>query len=203
MRIYEKYPEILSLNAKILDKRYKNNISQVILDNTILMPEDGFLLKDYKSLDGKEILNIKENKGKIIISIKGKINKDNVEILVDKNLRYRNLTYNTAYILFQIFLDTFYGKHKTKLTLTEDTATISITDLHTDFDPKIIEEMMTYAIKKGLAIKNEGGLTTINGLDSVVNSYINFDNTYKIWAFEVTNIRSDGRNTIISFKAGQ
>ena len=203
MRIYEKYPEILSLNAKILDKRYKDNISQVILDKTILMPEDGFLLKDYKSLDGKEILNIKENKGKVIISIKGKISKENVEILVDKNLRYRNLTYNTAYILFQIFLDAFYGKHKTKLTLTEDTATISITDLHDDFDPKIIEEMMTYAIKKGLPIKNEDGLTTIDGLDSVVNSYINFDNTYKIWSFEIRDIRSDGRNTIISFKAGQ
>nr|WP_072537221.1 hypothetical protein [Anaerococcus mediterraneensis] len=203
MRIYEKYPEILSLNAKILDKRYKDNISQIILDKTILMPEDGFLLKDYKSLDGKEILNIKENKGKVIISIKGKISKENIEILVDKNLRYRNLAYNTAYILFQIFLDAFYGKHKTKLTLTEDTATISITDLHDDFDPKVIEEMMTYAIKKGLPIKNEAGLTTIDGLDSVVNSYINFDNTYKIWSFEITNIRSDGRNTIISFKAGQ
>ena len=203
MKIYEKYPEILTFNAKIEDKRFKNNISQLIVDQTIFMPSNDFLLDDYKTAGGLEVVEVKENKGKELISVKGKYEKDTIELVVDKKPRYRNLYYNTAYILFQIFLEGFYGNIKTNLFLSEDKAYISLINYTSDIDIELFNEMINYAIDSNLPITTKAGITEVAGLGTVINSYINFDNTYKIRRFKVTAIRKEGKNTIISFAAGR
>lgn len=203
MKIYEKYPEILNLKAKIIDKKYKNNISQILLENTIFIPSNNFLIDDYKTAGGLEVLEVKENKGKDLISVKGKYEKDTIELVVDKKLRYRNLYYNTAYILFQIFLEGFYGNIKTNLFLSEDRAYITLNNYTSDLDPELFDEMINYAIDSNLPITTKAGITEVTGLGTVINSYINFDNTYKIRRFKVLAIRKEGKNTIISFAAGR
>ena len=203
MKIYEKYPEILNLKAKIIDKKYKNNISQILLENTIFIPSNDFLIDDYKTAGGLEVLEVKENKGKDLISIKGKYEKDTIELVVDKKLRYRNLYYNTAYILFQIFLEGFYGNIKTNLFLSEDRAYITLNNYTSDLYPELFDEMINYAIDSNLPITTKAGITEVAGLGTVINSYINFDNTYKIRRFKVLAIRKEGKNTIISFAAGR
>lgn len=203
MKIYEKYPEILNLKAKIIDKKYKNNISQILLENTIFIPSNDFLIDDYKTAGGLEVLEVKENKGKDLISIKGKYEKDTIELVVDKKLRYRNLYYNTAYILFQIFLEGFYGNIKTNLFLSEDRAYITLNNYTSDLDPELFDEMINYAIDSNLPITTKAGITEVAGLGTVINSYINFDNTYKIRRFKILAIRKEGKNTIISFAAGR
>ena len=203
MKIYEKYPEILYLKAKIIDKKYKNNISQILFENTIFIPSNNFLIDDYKTAGGLEVLEVKENKGKDLISVKGKYEKDTIELVVDKKLRYRNLYYNTAYILFQIFLEGFYGNIKTNLFLSEDRAYITLNNYTSDLDPELFDEMINYAIDSNLPITTKSGITEVTGLGTVINSYINFDNTYKIRRFKVLAIRKEGKNTIIFFAAGR
>lgn len=203
MKIYENYPEILNIKAKVLDKRFKNNISQVIVDKNIFMADDNELINDYKFLDGKEVIEVKENRGKLLISVDGKINNDQVVLEVDKDLRYRNLSYNTAYILFQIFLEGFYGKIKTNLFLNEDDAYISLINYRDDIDPELFDEMINYAIDSSLPITSQAGITEIAGLGTVINSNICFNNTYKIIKFKVLDVHKDGKNTIISFAAGR
>ena len=203
MKIYENYPEILNIKAKVLDKRFKNNISQVIVDKNIFMADDNELINDYKSLDDKEIIEVKENRGKLLISVDGKISEEEVVIEVDKNLRYRNLSYNTAYILFQIFLEGFYGKIKTNLFLNEDEAYISLINYRDDIDPELFDEMINYAIDSSLPINSQAGITEVTGLGTVINSNICFNNTYKIIKFKVLDVHKDGKNTIISFLAGR
>lgn len=203
MKIYENYPEILNIKAKVLDKRFKNNISQVIVDKNIFMADDNELINDYKSLDDKEIIEVKENRGKLLISVDGKISKDQVVLEVDKDLRYRNLSYNTAYILFQIFLEGFYGKIKTNLFLNEDEAYISLINYRDDIDPELFDEMINYAIDSSLPINSQAGITEVTGLGTVINSNICFNNTYKIIKFKVLDVHKDGKNTIISFLAGR
>ncbi len=203
MKIYENYPEILNIKAKVLDKRFKNNISQVIVDKNIFMADDNELINDYKSLDDKEIIEVKENRGKLLISVDGKISKEEVVLEVDKNLRYRNLSYNTAYILFQIFLEGFYGKIKTNLFLNEDEAYISLINYRDDIDPELFDEMINYAIDSSLPITSKAGITEVSGLGTVINSNISFSNTYKIIKFKVLDVHKDGKNTIISFMAGR
>lgn len=203
MKIYENYPEILNIKAKVLDKRFKNNISQVIVDKNIFMADDNELINDYKFLDDKEVIDIKENRGKLLISVDGKISKDEVVLEVDKDLRYRNLSYNTAYILFQIFLEGFYGKIKTNLFLNEDEAYISLINYRDDIDPELFDEMINYAIDSSLPITTTAGITEVAGLGTVINSNICFNNTYKIIKFKVLDIHKDGKNTIISFAAGR
>src|SRR5699024_2741680 len=180
MKIYEKYPEILTFNAKIEDKRFKNNISQLIVDQTIFMPSNDFLLDDFLTAGGLEVIEVKENKGKELISVKGKYEKDIIELVLDKKLRYRNLYYNTAYILFQIFLEGFYGNIKTNLFLSEDKAYITLINFTSDIDIELFDEMINYAIDSNLPITTKAGITEVLGLGTVINSYINFDNTYKI-----------------------
>lgn len=203
MKIYEKYPEILSFKANIEDKRFKNNISQLMVDQTIFMPSNDFLIDDYKTAGGLEVVEVKENKGKELISIKGKYDKDTIELVVDKKLRYRNLYYNTAYILFQIFLEGFYGNIKTNLFLSEDKAYITLINYTSDIDVELFDEMINYAIDSNLPITTKAGITEVAGLGTVINSYINFDNTYKIRRFKVLAVRKEGKNTIISFAAGR
>ena len=203
MKIYEKYPEILNFKAKIIDKKYKNNISQILLENTIFIPSNDLLLDDYKSAGGLEVVEVKENKGKDLISIKSKYEKDTIELVVDKKLRYRNLYYNTAYILFQIFLEGFYGNIKTNLFLSEDRAYITLNNYTSDIDIELFDEMINYAIDSNLPITTKAGITEVAGLGTIINSYINFDNTYKIRRFKVLAIRKEGKNTIISFAAGR
>ena len=203
MKIYEKYPEILSFKANIEDKRFKNNISQLMVDQTIFMPSNDFLIDDYKTAGGLEVVEVKENKGKELISIKGKYDKDTIELVVDKKLRYRNLYYNTAYILFQIFLEGFYGNIKTNLFLSEDKAYITLINYTSDIDVELFDEMINYAIDSNLPITTKAGITEVAGLGTVINSYINFDNTYKIRKFKVIAVRKEGKNTIISFAAGR
>lgn len=203
MKIYEKYPEILTFNAKIEDKRFKNNISQLIVDQTIFMPSNDFLLDDFLTAGGLEVIEVKENKGKELISVKGKYEKDIIELVLDKKLRYRNLYYNTAYILFQIFLEGFYGNIKTNLFLSEDKAYITLINFTSDIDIELFDEMINYAIDSNLPITTKAGITEVLGLGTVINSYINFDNTYKIRRFKVLAIRKEGKNTIISFACGK
>lgn len=203
MKIYEKYPEILTFNAKIEDKRFKNNISQLIVDQTIFMPSNDFLLDDFLTAGGLEVIEVKENKGKELISVKGKYEKDIIELVLDKKLRYRNLYYNTAYILFQIFLEGFYGNIKTNLFLSEDKAYITLINFTSDIDIELFDEMINYAIDSNLPITTKSGITEVLGLGTVINSYINFDNTYKIRRFKVLAIRKEGKNTIISFAFGR
>lgn len=203
MKIYEKYPEILTFNAKIEDKRFKNNISQLIVDQTIFMPSNDFLLDDFLTAGGLEVIEVKENKGKELISVKGKYEKDIIELVLDKKLRYRNLYYNTAYILFQIFLEGFYGNIKTNLFLSEDKAYITLINFTSDIDIELFDEMINYAIDSNLPITTKAGITEVLGLGTVINSYINFDNTYKIRRFKVLAIRKEGKNTIISFACGR
>ncbi len=203
MKIYENYPEILNIKAKVLDKRFRNNISQVIVDKNIFMPDNNELINDYKSLDDKEVIEVKENRGKLLISVDGKISEDQVVLEVDKNLRYRNLAYNTAYILFQIFLEGFYGKIKTNLFLNEDEAYISLINYRDDIDPELFDEMINYAIDSSLPINSQAGITEVAGLGTVINSNICFNNTYKIIKFKVLDVHKDGKNTIISFLAGR
>ena len=167
------------------------------------MPSDDFLINDYKTAGGLEVVEVKENKGKDLISVKGKYTEDTIELIVDKALRYRNLSYNTAYILFQIFLEGFYGNIKTNLFLSEDRAYITLNNYTSDLDPELFDEMINYAIDSNLPITTKAGITEVAGLGTVINSYINFDNTYKIRSFKVLDIRKEGKNTIISFAAGR
>lgn len=202
MKFYEKYPEILELTCEVKDKRFKNNITDLLLDKTIFMPTNDFLINDFLTAGGKEIVDVKENKGKNFISIKGKYDEPTINLVVNKKLRYRNLYYNTAYILFQIFLEGFYGNIKTKLFLNESKAYITLLNYTTDIDPDLFDEMINYAIDSNLPITTKAGITEVAGLGTVINSYINFDNTFKVRSFKILDVNKDGKNTIISIFAG-
>ena len=185
MRIYDEFPEITNIKAKILKKQSKNNISQVILDKTIFMPENNVLLNDSALIDGKKVLSVREKNNDIIVAFDGTTSKSIVELEINKKIRRKNLSYNTAFILFSMIFKRFYGKNKLTLCLNDKYSYISIDNFTGDLDKDLFEKFINYAIFSGLKIKKDENLVVIDALGKVENNYICFDNTYKIISFTI------------------
>lgn len=87
--------------------------------------------------------------------------------------------------------------------LYEDYGDIIITKPSRDFDPSLIEELVNYAIDKGLSLNLDKGIVELKSIGKTINNLISFDNTYKIKSFEIEECLVEENNTVISFKAGK
>lgn len=200
MRLYEKYPEISSLESKILEKSYKNKITRLKIERSILIPKNDILLDDSLDVSGREIISIREDKDRQIIDLKGKVNSKNVILNVDKDLRYKNLYHTTAYLLFKIFLKDFYGTYETELRIKD--STIRVRDFDKDLDIGLIEELINHAIGSDLPIKRTDNRCEVLGLSSCDSPYISFDKTYKIRSFKLKECIRDGKDLDIKIQVG-
>ena len=56
-KLYLEYPEIEEIKANIISRRIQDNNTQIILDRTIFMPKNSYLLEDKGSILDLEILS--------------------------------------------------------------------------------------------------------------------------------------------------
>lgn len=201
-KIYLKYPEISELKANIASRKVSEDKTQVILDRTIFTPNSTYLLADKGAISDLPIINVEDRRDNIIHTIAGKVQKSEVILTLDMDIRTRNLVYNTAYILFTIFFESMYAYKDMSLELSLTDAKIHVGGFNGLFDGNLIEEQINFIIGKSLSISNKQGISSIMPLGEVINNEIAYDNTGKIRGFIITNISQNQDNLVIDFLAG-
>lgn len=201
-KLYLKYPEINEIKANIVSRRVQDNNTQIILDKTIFMPKSAHLLADRGYISDMKIISIDEKRDNIIHLVEGKPNKSEVTLKLDMNNRIKNLSYNTAYIIFKILMQSQYNFKELKLVLNEDRAIIKITDLYVTIDLSSLENQVNFIIERSMKIDNNQGITNIAPLGEVINNDICFDNSAKVRGFKITDVESFGPDLEIEFLTG-
>ncbi|WP_394268448.1 hypothetical protein [Anaerococcus nagyae] len=201
-KLYLEYPEIEEIKANIISRRIQDNNTQIILDRTIFMPKNSYLLEDKGSILDLEILSIDEKRDNIIHLVKGKPNKSEVILKLNMKNRMKNLSYNTAYIIFKIVMGVFYNFKDIKLQLSEERAILKISEFYDKLDISLIEDQVNFIIAKALPIYNKQGITSIAPLGEVINNNLCFDNTSKVRAFKIIHSETFGTDIEIEFIAG-
>ncbi|MDO5047260.1 MAG: hypothetical protein Q4D88_01780 [Anaerococcus sp.] len=202
-KIYYTYPEISNIKSRVLSRKYDNDMTYLSLEKTIFMPSSDILLDEPGFISGKRIKKTYEKNGKVIHLIEGRESRKEVILTLDKDIRYRNLSYATGFFLFKIFFNSFYLNHKVDFSLNKYEGLIYINDWVNDFDPKLIENQINYAIDKGLRIESSKGILEIKGLGKTINNLIAFDNTYKVKNFKIKDIEKAKDKMTISFLTGK
>lgn len=184
-KIYEKYPEITNIKANVLSRKFVNNNTYLILDKTIFMPKNDFLIDDEGYISGHKLLSVEEKRDNIVHLIEGKETRKDLVLSLDKNIRKENLLASTAFCLFKIFYKTYYPSGRFTLRANDDVKVIELENPSPDFNPYLIEELINYAISSGLKISLDKGIAELSGIGEAVNNLICFDNTYKLHSFKI------------------
>lgn len=201
-KLYLEYPEISEIKANIVSRRVQDNNTQIILDKTIFMPKSAHLLADRGYISDMKIISIDEKRDNIIHLVEGKPNKSEVNLKLDMKNRIKNLSYNTAYIIFKILMESMYNFKDLKLVLNEERAIIKITDLYEIIDLSSLENQMNFIIERSIKIDNNQGITSIAPLGEVINNDICFDNSAKVRGFKIKDVEAFGPDLEIEYLAG-
>lgn len=202
-KIYEQFPEITNIRANVLSRKFVNNNTYLILDKTIFMPKNDFLIADEGFISGHKILDVEEKKDNIVHLIEGKEVRKEVILDLDKEIRNHNLAYATSFSLFKIFYQTYYSCEKISLSLEDKHGRIIVENPTSDFNEKMIEELIKYSIDKGLRLTKDKGIVELKAIGKTINNLISYDNTYKIKSFFIEDSYFENKNKHIIFKAGK
>lgn len=201
-KLYLNYPEITDIKANIVSRRTSGDNTQVILDRTIFMPNNDYFLKDRGNISGLKIISIEEKRDNIIHTIKGKVQKSAVTLHLDGENRLKNLTYNTAFIIFKLVFQSFYLAKDIKLLLLDDKFIIRINDFYDLLDENLMEDQINFLISKAVKIEHNSGITSIYPFGEVINNDICFENTSKVRGFKIISSQNIGNDLDIEFIAG-
>ena len=200
-KLYMDYPEISKIKANIISRRYLDDKTQIILDRTIFMPNSKEFLADKGTISAMEVLNVEEKKDNIIHTIQGKPQKSEVFLDLDMTNRRKNLSYNTAYIIFKLIFDSFYRSSSINLIRKEEDFFIEVCDFYDVFDEKLILDQINFLIGANLKIESKQGITKIDPIGDVINNFICFDYTGKVRGLVFENIDVSNSSLKIKIKA--
>lgn len=200
-KLYMDYPEISKIKANIISRRYQDDKTQIILDRTIFMPNSKEFLADKGRISAMEVLNVEEKKDNIIHTIQGRPQKSEVFLDLDMTNRRKNLSYNTAYIIFKLIFDSFYRSSSINLIRKEEDFFIEVCDFYDVFDEKLILDQINFLIGANLKIESKQGITKIDPIGDVINNFICFDNTGKVRGLIFENIDINKSSLKIKIKA--
>ena len=200
--LYLMHPEITQIKANIISRRSQGENTQLILDRTIFLPKTDMTVTEGGNISGLDLISVEEKKDNIIHLVKGKPSKSEVILNLDYNDRLRNLSYNSAFVLFNIVMESFYNFKDIKLSLTDELASMEIEDFFDVFDKRLIEDQMNFIIQKSLPITSQKGITNIYPIGDSINNSICFDNTGKIRGFKILYQEYQSNNLYIEFFAG-
>ena len=198
-KLYLEYPEINEIKANIISRRVQDGNTQIILDRTIFMPNTSYLLEDKGHISGLEIISVDNKRDNIIHLVKGKPEKSQVILSLDMENRFKNLAYNTAYIIFKMVMEVLYSFKDIKLDRFDGKWVFKISEFYENLDVSLVQYQVNYIIARALNIDNSQGIVTIDPIGEVINNDPCFDNTAKVSGFKILETKYHGSDLEIEF----
>lgn len=200
--LYINYPEITNINANIINRKYENNKTKILLDRTIFTPHNDYLNKENGYISSLKLLDVYEKNGKLVHLVEGRPDKSQVELKVNKEMRFHNLYYNTAFILLELVFKNFYNIKHSKLKLYKSYGQMIIGDFFVDFDKSQFEDFINHLINLGLNIENTGPIKKIESIGEIHNSDISFRSTSDIYGIHIFRYNIISNGLILEFITG-
>ena len=201
--LFINYPELTSIEANILSRKYDGDTTKIILDRTIFSPYDDYLFNDQGYISSLKLVDVYENNKKIVHVVKGKPVKSKVELKLDSAIRFHNLYYNTAYHILKFTLESLYNIKYSKLKLYNNYGQLVISDFYVDFDKSEVEDFINHLINVNIKIENLGLVKTIGNLGQVENPGISLAHTGDIFGIHIFRYNIIANGLIIEFVTGK
>lgn len=101
--LYISHPQLNKIDSKIIKTKSEGKNTKIILDRSIFMPTSPFLLDENPRISGNEVSHIRFINGNLIHTVNNKIKSSSVKLSFDKDIRLKNMDYNTAFLFLNLY----------------------------------------------------------------------------------------------------
>lgn len=217
-KVYLDKPYLKELYGRIVDKTYRDNKYYIITDKTIFHPHlIGGQPRDKGTINGIELIDIYQDKGRVVHVIDENISSDTVMMKLDWSYRLdfmqqhsgQHLLSSSFYRLFNSkTIDFFIGEEKSYIDI--DLKNISYDDIYKveDFANRIVFSnfnIESYTVKNQTSPKATDSnirIVEIDGIDFSPCDGCHLKNTGEIGLIKVINYKNMEKFTRIEFLCG-
>ncbi len=200
--LYISHPQLNQIDAKIIKKKTDGKNTKIILDKSIFIPNSPYLLNENPKISGKKVSDIKFINGNLIHIIENKINSSTVSLSLDKDIRLKNMDYNTAYFIFKSLFYKYYNNKNVSLKIKNNFSQIKVTNFYEDF---LIDDFLIIfnkLIDLGLKINKDRDFVEIKGFDKDFYSGVYYNNTKYLEGIFVLSVEKIDKTLLIDFITG-
>lgn len=200
--LYISHPQLNQIDSKIIKKKTEENITKVILDKSIFMPNYPYLLNENPKIAGKKVSDIKFINGNLIHIIENKIDSSTVSLSFDKDIRLKNMDYNTSYFIFKSLFYKYYNNKNVSLEIKNNFSQIKVTNFYEDF---LIDDFLIIfnkLIDLGLNINKNKDFIEIKSFDKNTYSGVYHSNTKYLEGIFILSVEKIDNTLIIDFITG-
>lgn len=200
--LYISHPFIDEISANIKKKKYYNSYTKLVLDRSIFMPKNPYLLDENPEISSFKIKNSEIIENDLVYTVEGNFDKKEVNLKIDKKIRIKNLYYNTAFFIFKAIFYQFYNIRDLNLLISRKKGQIIVDNFYEDFDLDAFKELFYKIIKLGLDININDKKVSIDGFESFPYEGVFLKNTKSLEGLYILSVEKIDNKLLIDFIVG-
>ncbi|EEB35475.1 hypothetical protein ANHYDRO_01658 [Anaerococcus hydrogenalis DSM 7454] len=200
--LYISHPQLNKIDSKIIKTKNEGKNTKIILDRSIFMPTSPYLLDENPRISGNEVSHIRFINGNLIHTVNNKIKSSSVKLSFDKDIRLKNMDYNTAFFIFKSLFLKYYNKKDLTLKIKDNYSQIKVSNFHEDFSIDDFLSLFNKLIDLGLKINKDRDFVEIKGFDKDFNSGVYHNNTKYLQGIFVFSVEKIDETLLIDFITG-
>lgn len=200
--LYISHPQLNKIDSKIIKTKNEGKNTKIILDRSIFMPTSPYLLDENPKISGNEVSHIRFINGNLIHTINNKIKSSSVKLSFDKDIRLKNMDYNTAFFIFKSLFLKYYNKKDLTLRIKDNYSQIKVSNFYENFSIDDFLRLFNKLIDLGLKINKDRDFVEIKGFDKDFNSGVYHNNTKYLQGIFVLSVEKIDETLLIDFITG-
>ncbi|WP_311370559.1 hypothetical protein [Anaerococcus hydrogenalis] len=200
--LYISHPQLNKIDSKIIKTKNEGKNTKIILDRSIFMPTSPYLLDENPRISGNEVSHIRFINGNLIHTINNKIKSSSVKLSFDKDIRLKNMDYNTAFFIFKSLFLKYYNNKDLTLRIKDNYSQIKVSNFYENFSIDDFLRLFNKLIDLGLKINKDRDFVEIKGFDKDFNSGVYHNNTKYLQGIFVLSVEKIDETLLIDFITG-
>ena len=200
--LYISHPQLNQIDAKIIKRKTEGKNTKIVLDKSIFMPSYPYLLNENPIISGNDVSQINFINGNLIHTIENKIKSSSVILSFDKNIRNKNMDYNTAFFIFKSLFYKYYNNKDVTLEIKNNFSQIKVSNFYENFSIDDFLILFNKLIDLGLKINKDRDFVEIKGFDKDFNSGVYHNNTKDLEGIFVFSVEKIDNTLLIDFVTG-